>query len=355
MLRDAETDALPDRRRHRLAGPASSPTSRPSARRRPLQRRRRTTGPASSASKASVYDAGWPASTPAAMDAAERAAFARLRPAWDSYYAWDDQVVELDAGRARRPASPTALDLDQRRRGAARATAIVLGIADDDRDVGAGPAGRRWPPSRPAAQTRATWLRGRAGRAGRAAGRAAGLARSPGSLARPLDRIRAVAEGDRRRRPDPARPGCAGATRSAGLARALDQPPRSLRARADRRRWPARPTRSRRVGRSCRRRRRRSRPRRRRPRRAVGRGVRGRGGGVAQRGDGGRGCRADERLDPGDRAERRRGGAGRRRGGDRGARPPTRRSPKLGASSTEIGDVVKVITVRSRSRRTCWR
>ena len=63
-----------------------------------------------------------------------------------------------------------------------------------------------------------------------------------------------------------------------------------------------------------------------------------------QRADGRRGCGADGRLDPGDRAERERGGAGGR--GRRSPRPRRRprRWPGWATSSPEIGNVVKVIT-----------
>ena len=125
-----------------------------------------------------------------AMSAGERADVARLRPAWDSYFAWDDQVV-----RWLRPGTQASLTtaLDSINGGEAGAGyPMVLGIADGistsakDRLTALAAEQAR-------AQSRATWLLWSAGLAG--LGLAALLAwRVTRSLTRPLDRIRAVAE-----------------------------------------------------------------------------------------------------------------------------------------------------------------
>ncbi|MCO7221074.1 methyl-accepting chemotaxis protein [Klenkia sp. PcliD-1-E] len=142
------------------------------------------------ASKASIY--AWLDDVDtSAMDATERAAFDQLRPAWDDYYRWDDQVVEwirpgTQAGLAEAQTSINDGD-------AGAAYGVVLGIADavagsaQDRLAALGER-------QSAAQNRATWLLVVAGVLGLllAAGLAWHLTRS---LVGPLHRIRDVAEG----------------------------------------------------------------------------------------------------------------------------------------------------------------
>jgi methyl-accepting chemotaxis protein len=63
------------------------------------------------------------------MSDAERDAFARLRPAWDNYFRWDDQVVEW---LATDPANGVATALESINGGeAGEGYGIVLGIADE--------------------------------------------------------------------------------------------------------------------------------------------------------------------------------------------------------------------------------
>jgi methyl-accepting chemotaxis protein len=142
------------------------------------------------ASKASIYE--WlDGVDTSGMDATERAAFDQLRPAWDDYYRWDDQVVEwirpgTQAGLAE---AQTSINGGE----AGEAYTVVLGIADtiagsaEDRLTALGER-------QSAAQTRATWLLVAAGVLGLllAGGLAWHLTRS---LVGPLHRIRDVAEG----------------------------------------------------------------------------------------------------------------------------------------------------------------
>ena len=141
-------------------------------------------------SKASIYAWLDDAHT-AGMDPAERAAFAQLRPAWDSYYSWDDQVVEwirpgTQAGLA---TAQTSINGGE----AGEGYTVVLGIADT---IATSAQARldALATAQSAAQSRATWLLWSAGGLGVLL--AALLAwRVTRSLARPLDRIREVAEG----------------------------------------------------------------------------------------------------------------------------------------------------------------
>ena len=78
--------------------------------------------------------------------------------------------------------------------------------------------------------------------------------------------------------------------------------------------------------------------------RPVGCGVRCCRGGQPQRADRRRRCGGDGCLDPGDRVERGGGQRGRRRARSTAAATTTATVAKLGDSSAEIGNVVKVIT-----------
>ncbi len=142
------------------------------------------------ASKASIYE--WLAGVDtSAMDDTELAAFTQLRPAWDSYYSWDDQVVEWIRPGTQDGLATAQTSINGGEAGAAYS--VVLDIADtiatsaqDRLDTLAA--------DQSAAQTRATWLLWSAGGLGvlLAALLAGAVTRS---LARPLDRIREVAEG----------------------------------------------------------------------------------------------------------------------------------------------------------------
>ncbi|SCX44006.1 methyl-accepting chemotaxis protein [Klenkia marina] len=126
-----------------------------------------------------------------AMDATERAAFDQLRPAWDSYFAWDDQVVEwvrpgTQAGLA---TAQTSINGGE----AGEGYTVVLGLADT---IAGSAQGRLdgLAAAQAAAQDRATWLLWAAGLGGLLL--AALLAwRTTRGLVRPLDRVRQVAEG----------------------------------------------------------------------------------------------------------------------------------------------------------------
>jgi len=142
------------------------------------------------ASKASIYQWLDDVDT-SGMDTAEKAAFDQLRPAWDSYYTWDDQVVEwvrpgTQAGLATAQTSINGGD-------AGAAYTVVLGLADTIADSANGRLADLVD-QQAAAQHRATWLLWTAGAVGTllAALLAWGVTRS---LVRPLDRVRSVAEG----------------------------------------------------------------------------------------------------------------------------------------------------------------
>ncbi len=141
------------------------------------------------ASKASVY-AWLDTVDTSAMSPAELAAFAQLRPAWDSYFGWDDQVVEWVRPGTREGLATAQTSINGGDAG--EGYTIVLDIADEiaasaqDRLAGL-------QDQQAAAQTLAVRLLVAAGIAGvvLAALLAWLLARS---LIGPLDRIRAVAE-----------------------------------------------------------------------------------------------------------------------------------------------------------------
>ena len=141
------------------------------------------------ASKASVY-AWLDAVDTRAMSPAERADFDRLRPAWDSYFAWDDQVVDWVRPGTREGLATAQTSINGGEAG--EGYTVVLGIADDiaasAQDRLAGLADEQ-----SAAQSRATWLLWSAGALGLAlAALLAWLVTR--SVVGPLERIRVVAE-----------------------------------------------------------------------------------------------------------------------------------------------------------------
>ncbi|KQS66967.1 hypothetical protein ASG41_08825 [Modestobacter sp. Leaf380] len=124
------------------------------------------------------------------MDDVELAAFAGLRPAWDSYFGWDDQVVEWIRPGTREGLATAQTSINGGEAG--EAYGIVLDIADE---IAASAQARLagLEQEQAAAQNRAGWLLTVAGVVGvLLAALLAWLVTR--SLVRPLESIRAVAE-----------------------------------------------------------------------------------------------------------------------------------------------------------------